>query len=107
MFSKIVIDQYRPRERTMCSPVRAGPARSQYFLAQRSSKRKNSKPACFFLWAARKAGTTLRFTDVWLGLEPSQGNIHSLAGVEEVQAFVPKHPTVKNAGWDGDSAGSL
>lgn len=58
----------------------AGPVRSRYFLAQRSSKRKNSKPVCFFLWAAGKAGTTLRLTDVELGLEPSQGNMCSLVG---------------------------
>lgn len=93
-------------ERATHSNACARPARSRYFLAQRSSKRKNSKPVCFFLWAASKAGTTLRFTDVELGLKPSQGSMCSLAGVEEVVAFAPKHSSVRNVGQDRRSAGS-
>lgn len=59
-----------------------------------------------FLWAASKTGTTHRFTDVEVGLKPSQGNMCSLAGVEEVVAFAPKHSSVRNVGQDRRSAGS-
>lgn len=81
MFSRIVINKYRPRE-NVYNHACAGPARSQYFLAQRSCQREDSEPVCFPLWAVSDAGTTLRFADVWLGLKPSKGNTRSPAGVE-------------------------
>jgi len=63
MFSKVVINQDRPRE-NVCDHTHAGPERNWCFLAPRSSRKKDSKPGAVLLWAVSKAGTTLKLADV-------------------------------------------
>lgn len=73
MFSKIAIDQYRPRERACTATRVLGLLGVDIFWLRVVPKENVFKASVFLSLGSEDAGTTLRFAGVELGLKPSQG----------------------------------